>query len=236
MAEQPAKGGRFKAEMPQIPGLSERPAPAPEAEGEPQPSTMRFVGPVAAAVLLVGLTAWFVWHRPRPADVNASASSGSQESSASPAPLTRTTPPVTRGSGSVVIGSLDDLAAPWSSKAFTFHKRSSSESVEAIAVRLPGPAARTESYWAFSLEEPFGKCRLEYLADLAKLSSQYGYTSNHPLVANPCSGTLYDPLKLGSIPGGAWGRGEIVQGGGFRPPIAIELRIQGNQLIAIQIE
>jgi hypothetical protein len=37
---------------------------------------------------------------------------------------------------------------------------------------------------------------------------------------------------MGTLPNGSWARGEIVQGSGFRPPMQIEVRLEGNKLIA----
>ncbi len=235
MADQPAKKERFKADMPQIPGVTGRPpAAAPGKQAETK-NPARFAGPLVAIAILAAIGAWFIWHAPRraPAGDNTPASNLPAQT---PSAATPAAPPAPRGDGAVVFASLEELAKPWSSKAFTFHSRSGREPVEAMAVRLPGPAGRVESYWAFSLQEPFGKCQLEYVADLTKLSGQYGYAARHPMVGNPCNGTVYDPLKLGTTPSGAWARGEVVHGNGMRPPIAIELRVQRNQLIATQIE
>jgi hypothetical protein len=55
-------------------------------------------------------------------------------------------------------------------------------------------------------------------------------------VAATCDGTLYDPLKLGTAPSGAWVRGEIVQGAGIRPPLAVEIRVEGRNVIADKME
>ena len=139
--------------------------------------------------------------------------------------------------GAADVASLQELAKPWASKKFLFRKRLTDETVPALVVRLPGGAAnRSASYWAFSLQAPYGRCELEYVTALDKLAGQYGYRARHPMVGDPCSGTLYDPLRLGTVPGGAWARGEVVQGSSIRPPIAIEARVQGNHLIASQIE
>jgi hypothetical protein len=139
--------------------------------------------------------------------------------------------------GPVEVAGLEELSKPWSSKKFLFHQRLSSEVVPAMVVRLPGGAAnRTSSYWAFSLQAPFGRCELEYATDLSKLAQQYGYQAHHPMVANPCSSTVYDPLRLSTLPGGAWARGEAVQGPSIRPPIGVELRVEGNRLIALKVE
>jgi len=42
-------------------------------------------------------------------------------------------------------------------------------------------------------------------------------SAGHPMVVNPCTGLLYDPLKSDRL-GQRTGSGEIVKGGGLRPP------------------
>jgi hypothetical protein len=88
-------------------------------------------------------------------------------------------------------------------------------------------------YWGFSLVEPFGTCQLEFVTDLDKLKADYGYRAEHPMVGDPCNHTVYDLLRYG---GGASNddlvRGVIVQGNGIRPPMAIEIKVQGNNVVA----
>jgi hypothetical protein len=128
--------------------------------------------------------------------------------------------------GEVEIATIQEFEKPWSAKKFTFRKPFTREKVQAIVVRLPnGPPERETSYWAFALEAPFEHRELEYLSDLGKLASQYGFRASHPMVGNPCSSTVYDPLRLGTIRNGAWARGEAVQGMALRPPLAIDIRM-----------
>jgi hypothetical protein len=77
---------------------------------------------------------------------------------------------------------------------------------------------------------------LEFVTDLRKLASQYKYSASHPMVVNPCDSTVYDPLKVSSIGGNTWARGEIVQGAGLRPPIAIDVKESGRSIIADNVE
>jgi len=220
--------------MPQVPGVPQNQSAQsalPAMEELPPTLAARAIGPIAALLVLGALGLWLFLRAPHPAPATPAAVSGAASGPASASPGGAPSP-----QGPVVVATLDELAAPWSSKAFTFHKRLTDEAVAALAVRLPGQAGSAASYWAFSLEEPFGKCQLEFVTDLSKISSQYGYQARHPLVADPCNNTLYDPLRLGNLPSGAWARGAVIQGLGIRPPIAIELRLQGNQLVATQIE
>jgi serine/threonine protein kinase len=134
------------------------------------------------------------------------------------------------------IATVSELAQPWSSRRFFFRSLTQSKYVPALIIRLPGPAAQSKSYWAFSLEAPFNQCQFEYIDDVAKLSSDYGFKAEHPMVVNPCSRTVFDPLQLKEVPGNILVRGAIVQGYDPRPPYGIEVRVSGNQIHALAME
>ena len=105
-----------------------------------------------------------------------------------------------------------------------------------MVVPLPAGAPRNpDTYWAFALTSRYGKCELELVADLEKLQRDYGYRAQHPMVVEPCTSTVFDPLRRGTV-SGAWVRGEVVQGGGMRPPLMIEVQIKGNRILAVQME
>ena len=133
---------------------------------------------------------------------------------------------------------LSELAKPWASKEFTFVDPLTHDSVPAMVIHLAGAAPNSSSsYWAFSLVAPYQTCHLVYVTDLSELVTRFGYDGGtHPMIASPCDGTIYDPLKMGTIASGAWVRGEIVQGAGIRPPISIEVKVEGSDLIADRIE
>ncbi len=235
MEDAPEKPDRFKTAMPHIPGVSDQPA-APEKTAEvSRRNLLRMVVPLAVGAVVVAGMAWWVLRPSRPA-ASAPALSPETPRAAAGTGAAGAAAVVPRA-GPVEVATLEELSKPWSSKKFLFRQRLTNEIVPALVVRLPGGAAnRSASYWAFSLQEPFGRCELEYLTDLSTLAHKYGYQARHPMVANPCSSTVYDPLRLGTLPGGAWTRGEAVQGAAFRPPMAIEVRVEGNHLIASQIE
>jgi len=134
------------------------------------------------------------------------------------------------------LATVGELAQPWSSKRFLFRSLTLSKNVPALIVRLPGPASESKSYWAFSLEAPFSQCQFAYLDDLAKLSSDYGFNAAHPMVVNPCSQAIFDPLQLKELPGNILVRGAIVRGYDPRPPYGIELKITGNQIRVLAME
>jgi hypothetical protein len=134
------------------------------------------------------------------------------------------------------VATVSELAQPWSSRRFFFRSSNLSKYVPALIIRLPGPAAQSKSYWAFSLEAPFNQCQFEYIDDVAKLSSDYGFHAQHPMVVNPCSHSVFDPLQLKEIPGNILVRGAIAQGYDPRPPYGIQVKVSGNQIHALAME
>jgi hypothetical protein len=132
--------------------------------------------------------------------------------------------------GPGAIATTSEVAKPWSAKHFYFRDPVTLKPVPALLVRLPGGAL-----WAFSLREPYGSCELEYVTNLKQLHDEYGFTGAYPMVGDPCNRTLFDLTEYGNGPGGLV-RGEVAQGSGWRPPMAIELRIKGNEIIAARME
>jgi len=136
-----------------------------------------------------------------------------------------------------VAATVQELAGPWSSKTFIFRRPETKEDISSIVIRLPDNAPdEPKSYWAFSMQTPFGHCQLEYITDLQKVTHDYKFQGKHPMVGDPCSRAVFDPLEMADLPNGDWARGAIVKGYGFRPPLGIEIRIQGDQLVAAKIE
>jgi serine/threonine protein kinase len=129
-----------------------------------------------------------------------------------------------------------ELAQPWSSRKFFFRSLTTGKYVPALIIRLPGLAAQSNSYWAFSLEAPFNQCQFEFIDDLARLSSDYAFAARHPMVVNPCSRAVFDPLQLKELPGNILVRGAMVHGYDPRPPYGIELKVSGNQIQALAME
>jgi hypothetical protein len=129
-----------------------------------------------------------------------------------------------------VVAKTEELAEPWAAKSFVYRNASTGEFTPAMIVHLP-----RGGYWGFSLIEPYGRCRLEYLTNLQKIHKLYEYPADHPLVADPCSHTLFDLLRYGGPMDGEV-RGDIVHGSALRPPVAIEIQERGKELIAVKME
>ena len=219
---------RFKAEMPRIPGVN-----AHDAARSMATPTLRLVLVAAAVLAVVGGVAW---HSVRSAKQRAAV----KEETAAPveAPLNLPAPravksPVAPGS----IGTIADFPSAWSSRKFDFVDPQTGAISSAMVIRLPGVAAtRSDAYWGFALAAPYGRCDLDYVTDPASVRAQYAFRAQHPMVVSACDGTLYDPLRLGTLPSGAWARGDVVQGPGIRPPMAVEIRVQGQNVVADRME
>jgi hypothetical protein len=213
--------------MPQIPGVVKS---ASENGGKQQKVIL--IAVVAGVVLLLGGIA--VWRML--GGSHGLSDAATRELVPSPAPAELPPPPSSSSSSQHAtneIGSLAELSEPWASKKFQYSHGLSRENVAAIAIRLPvGNGKGATSYWGILLKAPYGQCDLQFISDLDQISAKYGYRATHPMVIDPCSSTIYDPLKMGTLPNGSWARGDIVQGAGFRPPMQIEIRIEGDKLIA----
>lgn len=229
MADQPPSD-RFKAGMPQIPGVTE---PAIRRSGGVTPTVSLAGGLVVVLVLCLIGARWLL--RPKRTE---SAQAESAPQIVVPAPESEMAPPVPHASQAEPgIATTSELAKTWSSKGFYFRNRLTGEDIPATIVRLPGgSASQASGYWAFSMKAPFGNCQLEYLADLDRLASDYGFRAKHPMVGNPCSRTVYDPLKLMNLPGNVWMRGAIVQGSDLRAPLGIEVQVRGKDILATRME
>jgi hypothetical protein len=229
----------FKPVQPSIPGVAAGAAksapaqpppshaPAPQRESSSQP--LVWVAVAAVAVFIIGgaLLFWLRGMSPRASEPIGAPAATTPSSAAAETP--RPSEKLLVGPGPVA--TTEELTKTWAAKRFLFPDPVTSERVPAMVVHLPDG-----SYWAFSLREPFGSCELEFVSDTDKLSSDYNYRADHPMVGNPCTRTVYDLLRFGSSSNGGLVRGEIVQGTGIRPPMAIEVRVNGKQIEAVRME
>ncbi len=231
MTDQP-QANRFKADMPQIPGVAIAGADRQEIAANP---TVRLVaGLVVVLVICLLGSRWLL----RPKHV--------QEPPAAPTPQIEVPAPAIDPTASMPrataaapeIATVAEMAKPWTSKNFFFVNRLTGESVPALLIRLSsGSASQPDGYWALEMNVPFGNCQFEFVTDLDRLKNDYDFrTAKHPMVGNPCSRSVFDPLKMSEIPGDFWVRGSTVQGSDVRPPLGIELKIQGKNILAVRME
>lgn len=227
MPDQPTSD-RFKTEMPQIPGVS---GPAARRVSGGNPAKRLVVVLVALLVIVVLGARWGL--RPKPAETRASEQAPQIEV---PPPAPDPTPHATDANPG--IAEVAEMAKPWSAKEFYVRNRLSGADVAGLLVRLPtGSASQANGYWAFAINAPYGNCQLEFITDLDRLKNDYDFRApRHPMVGNPCSRTVFDPLKMTNLPGDIWVRGAIAQGSDLRPPFGIELKVQGKSILAVRTE
>ena len=236
-AEADAAKKSFATDMPKIPGVREPKIPGVYEEKPPRKdlvgSRVTALGlGIAAAVTLgfFGLRALIGHKQADPVRAETIAEhAASPEAGAAPA-----APELSLTNSE--IAAVTELSAPWSWKEFRFRDQSTSAYVSAIIVRLPGPPQQSSSYWAFSVKVPFSQCQYEYVEDLDKLAAEYKMQARHPMVGNPCSHAVFDPMQLKELPGGVLVRGAIVQGWDTRPPYGVELKVSGNRIQALRVE
>jgi len=229
----------FRPQQPSIPGVSRRPADRAPADSQTQQSSewAHTSSPQPLAWLVVGVVLVVVIAGGTFYKMRIAAAKGKP----SVADASAIVPPIDGPSVKPVenlplapgpVATTEEMAKTWSSKRFMFRDPVTNQPLPAIVVRLP----RGE-YWGFSLREPFGNCDLEYVTDLETLQTKYQFRAEHPMVIDPCNQTVYDLLKYGSgASSDSLVRGEIIQGSGIRPPIAIEIHTQGNQVLAVRME
>jgi hypothetical protein len=224
----PPPNERFKAEMPRIPGV-----PAPNATPSGPGGRWPLILGLAAVLVAVFVGGKFL---AKPRRTEAPPHVTPQIDLPSPVPdLTPSIPVATEQDP--VIATISELK-PWRTKQFTLRNRITGENVPALLLRLPtGSSAQASGYWSFALKAPYGNCQLEYIDSLQKLKTDYGYIqARHPMVGNPCTRSLYDPLKYATLPGNVLARGAIVLGSDLRPPLGIEIKLRAKQILATRTE
>lgn len=232
----------FKPQQPHIPGVPETKA-APSTSPAPAPAPVRskphtraprqaadrphalWAVFVLGGVLIVAIgVAWW-------SHASAMKRVAPVPMAAAPSPTMSVAKPAEKlPGGPGLIATTDELARVWSAKRFIFRDSVTSDQVPAMVVHLP-----TGAYWGFSMREPYGTCGLEFVTDLRRLETEYGYHASHPMVVDPCSKSVFDLMHYGSSPSGLV-RGEIAQGAAVRPPIAIQIEISGKQVRAVKME
>jgi hypothetical protein len=228
MTDQPPSD-RFKSEMPQIPGVS-----GPAVRPASNPAIKLVIGLLALLLVVFVGARWAL--RPRHAALKAAEQEPQIEVPAPAPDPNALLPHATEAHPG--IADTAEMAKPWTTKNFFVKNGLTGENIPAILIRLPsGSPSQVRGYWAFAIRSPYGNCQLEYISDLAKLENDYGFKgAKHPMVGNPCSRSVFDPLKLTNLPGDVWVQGAIVQGSDLRPPLGVELKIEGKNILAIRAE
>jgi len=217
----PAPDDRFKAEMPVIPGVAEGSKP-PSSSTAP----LKIVGGLVGVLVVVVAAGTLLSHSRRKAAQPTDSSTQVEVPAPDLGPPPQT-PPAMRG-----IATIDAMAKPWSSTTFEYRNALSGERFPSLLLRLPaGSPGQPSGYWAFSLKAPYGNCQLELVSDIDRLKNEYGYkAARHPMIGNPCSLSVFDPTKMTNLPGNVWVRGATVQGSDLRPPLGIEVKIEGKDI------
>jgi len=223
----------FKPRQPSIPGIeavTARNTPASTGSSRRFAPSQYLTWIVAGALAVcIGGGAFFLWQRGSSSQADRPITEPTE--AAAPA-VTQPLKPIPNWPvGPGPVATVEELAKAWASKRFLFPDPVTSEAVPAMIVHLPDG-----SYWAFSLREPFGTCDLDYVTDLEKLRTDYNFRASHPMVVDTCNHTVYDLLRYGGSSDGGLVRGDVVQGSGIRPPIAIEVRVESKHLVAVRME
>ena len=234
----------FKPQQPQIPGVPAKAQPAqnsstraatdPASGTAPQqvaaispagswPNWLRIGAAATVVIVILGVAWWVRVSSAKPAEQPTSVAVRDVE----PA-LIKPAKSLRVGPGEIATDR--ELDQTWSSQRFLFQNPATSEVFPALAVRLPGGAL-----WGISLRETFGRCELEYVTNLDTLRSKYRLRATHPMVADPCTGTVYDLSQYANGPNGLV-RGQVVRGTADRPPLAIEVEQRGNSIVAVRME
>ena len=240
MSGPPGKLDPFKPSQPAIPGVPEHPPEEkkPKKKEEPKDtapverpawqSPKGMAGAGLSAVVLLAIVV-LAWRATKPAALPAPVEIAPPASSASAAaPAVTVAPQLPDAPGPVV--TVEEIAKPWAVARFQFH-RSSGEIVNGMVIRLPG----APGYWGLLSVAPYGRCQLELDTDLKDIREKYKYAAAHPMVVDPCTQAVYDPLALGST-SGAWVRGKVAAGPGIRPPFEVEIKVEQGWVIASRSE
>jgi hypothetical protein len=227
---------KFKAEMPAIPGVVKSETQSVMPQHSAYPPRMWTILVVAAFLVSAVTGAWWILHGRNggaapPPPVNAAAAPAAAQ------PPVDALPDPPPASPANEIGKVSEFPKAWDSKKFTYSQPVTHEQVPAMIVRLPGGSERSPAtYWGLLLQTPFGRCQLQYVSDVKAISKQFGVDANHPMIIDPCDGSVYDPLRMGTLADGSWARGELVRGNGGRPPLGIEVHLKGDELVAGRAE
>lgn len=231
MPDESKKPDPLQASQPKIPGVpqahAEEPGAATNAKTAPanRKPIYLWAGAGAAVVIVVVMMIW--WARASSRAVHPAPATDAPAIAAPAATAAASAPALPIAPGPVA--TTEELARPWAAKEFLY-RHDARDISPAMVVRLPG-----NRYWAFSLRVPYGTCELQFVTDMVTLRTVYKFAAVHPMVGDPCTHTVYDLTKYGRGPNGVV-RGAVVVGTAIRPPLAIEVEVQGHEIVATRSE
>ncbi len=234
MADDPKSNDAFRPQDPHIPGVTDNPKrekeikkAAAQAAKRTQSSAPSALASPALWIAILGVAAvgaaawygvhWWNYQRSLHEAENPPVAAGVTDLKTPTVVATQDLP-----FGPGVVAQTSDLTETWSSKKFIFRAPQTADNIPAIVIKLP-----SNIYWGVELREPFGTCRLEY-ADVARLDSEYHFTAEHPMIADPCSHAVFDLTKFG--PGAEWPgtRRDGEWRGGASAGVAIQMTVEGE--------
>jgi hypothetical protein len=230
------KFDRFKPAAPQIPGVPGAGQTAAPAKGKLPPKPVLIGGGAAGLIILVLVIWWALRPASSAGPASPLATTGGVVPEAAPAGTPSPSPRVVIPTAPGPVATVQEFNKPWSSKKFYFRRPLDGQLLTAYVVRLPVGSPRSSSgYWAFAAGKPGQECELEYVTDLGRISREFGYRASHAMAVDPCNQSVYDPMQLADV-FGVLIRGDVVRGPAGRPPQMILIRVEGNSVIAAQIE
>ncbi len=224
----PTRSTPIAVARPSAPAAPPPPEPAPAEDRNSQMLAIAIC--LIACALVAGMAIAWKIHQPAQSVTSVGAASEPAPAADLGAAPSAVKPPSNLPVAPGVVATAAELAKPWASKAFTYRDPINGQEVPALVVHLP-----QGGYWGFSMIEPFGACELEFVTNLNRLRDVYGYSSDHPMVGDPCNHAVFDLLQYGDT-STAQVRGAVVHGMGVRPPLAIEIEKHGDQIVAIKME
>ena len=127
------------------------------------------------------------------------------------------------------IAALGALTEPWSSVPFTLE--TAAGETPALALSVPeavpgGLSVAGRHYLAFSRVCTHQGCPVSLRRDLGTLEVAFNYRAEHPVLACPCHLSVFAPLEAG----------KAVSGPARRPLPRVQLKANGNELLAVGLE
>lgn len=127
------------------------------------------------------------------------------------------------------VASFGELSDLWSTVPFTL--KTQAGETPALVLRIPeavpgGLSVDERHYLAFSRVCTHLGCPVSLRRDLGTLEVAFNYRAEHPVLACPCHLSVFAPLEAG----------KAVSGPAREPLPRVQLRAQGDELVAVGLE